>query len=178
MLNMCNLCELNNKSHIIVGEGSEKSEIMLIGECPGPEENKLMRPFVGKSGKLLRGALKNLGTEKNLYITNIVKCWPKPNLNPSPHHIKACSPLLNKQINKINPKLIITLGRFSTAHILGKDVNSIRITKLSGKIIKRKGRHILPVVHPSYVLRNKGNKEGRIEMMLNLVPMLEFHNEI
>lgn len=178
MLNVCNLCELNKKSHIIIGEGPEDADIMLVGECPGPDEDKLKRPFIGKSGQLLRGALKNLGiSEDSVFITNIVKCWPQPGLNPKERHIKACRGCLVRQIEDIKPKLIVTLGRFSSAFILNKDPEKLGITRISGKTIEKDGRHILPVVHPSYVLRNKGNKESAIEMLIHLSPMLEFINE-
>lgn len=175
MIGICSLCELNAKSNLVMGEGPEDANIMVVGECPGPDENKQIRPFIGRAGKLFRSALKNLCIDENtIYITNIVKCWPQPDLNPKEHHIQACSQLLHKQIEAIKPKLIVGLGRLSSAYLLGEDPKHLRITKISGGLIKKGTKFILPSVHPSYILRNKTNKSKDIEMLTTLIPMLEF----
>lgn len=169
MLN-CTKCILHKtRKNVVPGAGNKSSNIMIIGECPGPEEDKAGKPFVGKAGKLLNKVLDSIGVDRErLFITNIVKCFPFHSLNPSPEHIQKCAPYLHKQIEEINPKLIVSLGRHSSQYFLGR----LSITRESGKIRPLKSIHILPIVHPSYVLR--GNMSVG-DYAIDFIPMLGFY---
>jgi len=148
---------------------------VLVGECPGPDENKAGKPFIGRAGKTLRHILDSIGIDTDkIYITNIVKCFPytkeNPTLNPTKEQVQTCSPYLEQRLKLIEPKLVVTLGRFSSEYFLG----ALKITKETGKLRKiNRPYHILPVVHPSYVVR--GNKTIN-DYVLELLPMLEFYN--
>jgi DNA polymerase len=175
MLNIsdCKKCALHKNRHqVVVGEGNYEANIVLVGECPGPDEDKQGKPFIGRSGRLLRDILYSLGVEQgDIYITNIVKCFPYNSLNPSPEHIKACSEYLEQQLREINPKLIVTLGRHSSEYFIGK---SIKITKESGKMRTFEGKpNLLPILHPSYVLR--GNMKPA-DYAMAFLPMLGYCN--
>lgn len=175
----CTRCNLHeNRTQVIVGEGSMDANVLFVGECPGPDEDKAGRPFIGKAGKLLRRAIKNLGIDpQQTYITNIVKCFPFHSLNPKPENVEACSPWLQEQINTIGPKVIVGLGKFSSSYLLQIPFKDLRITKVSGRVVLRMispniRQLVLPVVHPSYVLRG-GMSEANF--LAHLSPMLQFH---
>lgn len=151
----CKKCELHKtRKNVVIGEGNPESNVMLVGECPGPDEDRAGRPFVGRAGKLLRRVLDSLGVDdEDIYITNIVKCFPFYSLNPSPQHISACSPYLATQIQQNRPELVVSLGRYSTAFMTSRKLNQVKITKESGQVIRGDSYDILPILHPSYVLR-------------------------
>jgi len=176
----CTLCELHkNRTQVVEGEGPKTAPIMIVGECPGPDEDKAGRPFIGRAGALLRDVLDSIGVDvSNVYITNIVKCFPFHSLNPSIGHIQTCSPFLGMQIEAISPKLIVSLGRISSEFILNR---KIKITLCSGQLVAdgyttRDGGTIpvLPVLHPSFVLR--GNMSPGA-YSLYFLPMLGFQDE-
>ena len=168
MLN-CTKCELHKtRTKVVVGVGNSNANVVLVGECPGPEEDKVGIPFIGKAGKLLRSVLDSIGVStENVFITNIVKCFPYKSLNPDTEHVEACAPYLDNQLSEIQPNLIVSLGRYSSQYFLGK----ISITRETGKVRLVGDRYILPVVHPSYVMR--GNKTLG-QYAIELIPMLEF----
>jgi DNA polymerase len=168
----CTKCSLHEtRKQVVVGDGNPNSKILLVGECPGPEEDKAGIPFVGKAGKILRDTLYSLGlTVNDLYITNIVKCYPFHSLNPSPEHIKACSPYLDNQIEGMKPNLIVTIGRISSEYFLGP----IKITKENGILRIQDNMNILPVVHPSYLLRNGATVKMLAEYMIVFSNIFKF----
>jgi uracil-DNA glycosylase len=137
-----------------VGAGNLNSSLMIIGEGPGQEEDRQGLPFVGRSGALLDEALVAAGTSRDLvYITNIVKCRPPGNRDPSPEEIFTCSSFLDLQIKDISPKVILTLGRISASNLFGRP---IKITKERGAFhFLDSGIRIYPAFHPAYVLRNR-----------------------
>lgn len=140
---------------IVFGEGSPDSEIVLIGEAPGYNEHVQRRPFVGRSGQLLRKTLTQVGfPPEQVYITNIVKARPPDNRDPSPEEIKAYKPFLDQEITLIDPKLIITLGRFSMAKFLP----DVKISQVHGRLHKVRwnghAMYILPMYHPAAALRS------------------------
>lgn len=140
---------------IVFGEGSPEAEILLIGEAPGHNEHVQRRPFVGRSGQLLRKTLTQVGfPPENVYITNIVKARPPDNRDPSPEEILAYKPYLDQEIRVIDPKLIITLGRFSMAKFLP----NVKISQVHGRLHKvnwnNKITYVLPMYHPAAALRS------------------------
>ncbi len=145
----CNLCR--NRKKVVFGEGDPKKGIMIIGEGPGEEEDNRGKPFVGKAGQLLTLMLNSIGIDRDkVFITNVVKCRPPNNRNPQEDEIKKCSPFLMRQIDIINPKIIITLGNFATKFILKTEKG---ISSLRGTIIKMDNRIVIPTYHPSFLLR-------------------------
>lgn len=144
---------------IVPGEGSAEAEILLIGEAPGYHESVEHRPFVGVSGKLLRQTLTAVGyPPEQVYISNIVKARPPENRDPTPAEIAAYKPFLDQEIELINPRLIITLGRFSMAKFLP----DVFISQVHGRLHKIKWadqtRYILPMYHPAAALRSTAMK--------------------
>lgn len=158
----CKKCKLwQTRTNSVPGEGNPKAEIMFIGEAPGENEDKEGKPFVGAAGKLLTQLIKDvLGlSREDVYITNVVKCRPPNNRDPEEEEILACSPYLDRQIDLIMPKIIVTLGRHSTKYILNKiGGNFSSITKVRGKAYswkyKDKDIIVFPTYHPAAALYN------------------------
>ena len=151
----CSKCRLREqRDKYVVGEGNLDAKIMFVGEGPGRDENKMGRPFVGRAGQLLDKILESVDIKReDIYITNVVKCWPPKNRNPKPDEIKACFPYLTSQISLINPKVIVTMGNFATKLLLNKSKKGI--TALRGNVFDWVGGiKIVPMFHPSYLLRN------------------------
>ncbi len=149
----CQKCPLGrSRTHAVPGEGPADAEIMFIGEAPGYYEDKQGRPFVGASGKLLEKLLAGIGmTREDVFITNVVKCRPPANRDPLPAEIDACVPWLHRQIELLDPLLIITLGRFSMAQFFPA---TARITRVHGQPLMQEERAIIPMFHPAAALRN------------------------
>lgn len=137
-------------TNLVFGEGDPGAKIVFIGEAPGAKEDELVRPFVGRGGQLLRECIREIGwKEKDVYITNIVKRRPPENRDPLPEEIEAYQPYLARQIEIIDPPIIIPLGRFSMNYFLP----AAKITKDQGKIFRRGRRCIVPMLHPAAALR-------------------------
>jgi uracil-DNA glycosylase len=142
------------ESNLVFGEGSPDCAILFIGEAPGFNEDVQKRPFVGRAGQLLRTNIRKLGwKEEDVYITNIVKRRPPENRDPSEEEIEKYKPYLAKQIEIINPKIIVPLGRFSMNYFLPM----AKITRDQGKLFEIEGRFILPLLHPAAALRGNEN---------------------
>lgn len=146
---------------IVHGEGNPQADIMLIGEAPGYHEHVARRPFVGRSGQLLRATLTTTGIkEKDVYISNIVKVRPPDNRDPFPEEILAFKPYLDAEIGLIDPQLIITLGRFSMAKFLP----DVKVSQVHGRLhkVQWQGKRIfvLPMYHPAAALRATKLKES------------------
>ena len=152
----CLKCELGKtRNNLVFGNGFSESSIMFIGEGPGADEDETGMPFVGRAGKLLTKMINSIGLDRqDVYITNIVKCRPPQNRNPSDIEISSCFPILKKQIEIINPKLIVTLGNFPAKTLIP---NASGITKIHGEIFQFENRKLLPTFHPSYLLRNRSS---------------------
>ena len=137
-------------TNLVFGEGRADAEILLIGEAPGLREDIEVRPFVGRSGKLLTVTLEEIGLHRNdVYITNIIKRRPPENRDPLPEEIEIYKPYLQKQIEIINPKIIVTLGRFSMNFF----ITTAKITRDQGKIFKIDNYLVIPMFHPAACLR-------------------------
>lgn len=149
-INVCEQCELSlSRKNAVPGAGPANAEIMLIGEGPGFHENEQGLPFVGQAGKLLDELLEHGGFKREqVFVTNVVKCRPPGNRDPKPEELSACQVYLEKQIEAINPLIIITLGRFSMARYF-KDA---KISHIHGRASWSGGRFIIPMYHPAAAL--------------------------
>ncbi len=142
---------LAGSANLVFGEGNEDSKIMFIGEAPGSFEDKLMRPFVGRAGKLLDTLLSEMKLPReSIYITNIVKRRPPENRDPLPEEIARYKPYLEKQIQIIKPQVIVTLGRFSMNYFLPH----AKMSQDHGKMFLMKETCIYPLYHPAAALRS------------------------
>jgi len=146
----CNRCDLyHSREKGVPGEGPSDADIMLIGEGPGFHENMQGRPFVGAAGELLVELLDSIGMKReDVYITNVVKCRPPGNRDPAPEELLACSQYLDQQVQVINPKVIVTLGRFSMARYIPHS----KISEIHGQAIQVKGKLVVPFYHPAAAL--------------------------
>lgn len=169
----CQKCELGKtRLNLVFGNGSSDSQIMFIGEGPGADEDELGEPFIGRAGKLLTKMINSIGIERqDVYITNIVKCRPPQNRNPTSIEISCCLPILKKQIELVNPKLIITLGNVPAQTLIP---NLPGITKIHGRILQYENWRILPTFHPSYLLRNRSSMPLAWEDF-KIIPKLAFN---
>lgn len=149
----CTKCKLyHSRKLAVAGEGPENAAIMFIGEGPGFHENEQGRPFVGAAGKLLDELLENINLKRNqVFITNIVKCRPPGNRDPEPDEIQACNDYLERQIQAINPKVIVTLGRYS----MGKFLPNAKISLIHGQAMHIKGRLVVAMYHPAAALHQR-----------------------
>ena len=150
----CQKCALGKtRKNLVFGRGLSNPPVMFIGEGPGADEDTQGEPFVGRAGRLLTKMISAIGIERaDVYITNIVKCRPPDNRNPTPAEISCCLPIIKQQIEILNPKLIVTLGNIPTKTLI-PDLPGI--TKARGKINQYEKWTVLPTFHPSYLLRNR-----------------------
>jgi len=153
----CERCRLREScTQVVMGEGSLENKIMFIGEGPGASEDKKGRPFVGRAGRLLDKILKSVNIKrKDIYITNIVKCRPPENRNPTENEMEACSPILKTEIKYIKPKVIVPLGSVALKYLVGPQR---KITEDRGNWFNKGELYFLPTFHPAYLLRNANMK--------------------
>ncbi|MEP6887280.1 MAG: uracil-DNA glycosylase [Nitrospirales bacterium] len=155
-LHNCQHCKLARlgRTQVVFGVGNPNAQVMFIGEGPGFNEDKQGEPFVGAAGKLLNELLQSAGLSRaEIYIANVVKCRPPNNRDPEPDEVETCKPFLFQQIDIIKPKLVCTLGRWSTETILERKVS---ITKIRGQVIRHKNLVVFPLLHPAAAL-HQGN---------------------
>jgi DNA polymerase len=154
----CTDCKLRaGCTQTVLGVGDEQADWLLVGEAPGSAEDRLGEPFVGQAGKLLDNMLAaiSLSRGNNVYIANVLKCRPPGNRNPEPDEVAKCSPHLLRQIELIQPKLILAMGRFAAQTLLGTDAT---IASLRGKVHQYAGVPLIVTYHPAYLLRNLPDK--------------------
>ena len=158
---VCPRCELaRTRTKAVPGEGNPNAQIMLIGEGPGWHEDQQGRPFIGAAGKFLNELLAIAGLDReSVFITNVVKCRPPGNRDPMPDEIAACAPYyLDRQIDVIDPAIIVTLGRFSMARWFPGE----KISKIHGQPKRDGKRLIVPMYHPAAALHQSALR-GAIE---------------
>lgn len=167
----CTDCALHHsRVKAVPGEGPENASIMFIGEGPGFHENQQGKPFVGQAGKFLDELLANAGVKREeVFITNVVKCRPPGNRDPQPEELEACGKYLDRQIELINPKIIVTLGRFSMAKFFG----SVKISQIHGKSKKVDDRIIVAMYHPAAALHQPALKSTLLEDFTKLKVYLQ-----
>ena len=159
--NVSKVSDLNNSiNKIVVSRGNPFAKLMIIGEAPGAKEEEIGEPFVGRSGKLLDKLLQNAGLDINqdVYFCNVVKCRPPQNRRPTKAEIQENLPWLYQQIKLVNPRVIVLVGATALEAIL--KIKS-RISFFRGKWIDWEGKLVMPVFHPSYLLRNPSKEEGK-----------------
>jgi len=156
----CKKCNLHEtRKNTVFGEGDPDSDIMVIGEAPGREEDEAGRPFIGRAGKLLNEFLKSIGLNRDLvFITNTIKCRPPENRDPDIAEINACSDYLDQQINIIKPKVLVLLGKIAANRLLGEDIpmSELRLKKF---FIDKYDIPIIVFYHPAYILRSPSQKK-------------------
>ncbi len=146
----CTKCLLHRgRTHAVPGEGSEDADIVFVGEAPGFHEDQQGRPFVGAAGQFLEELLDSIGlTREKVFITNVIKCRPPGNRDPLPKEVSACDPYLDRQIELIQPTVVVTLGRFSMARAFP----NARISRIHGEPRKIGGIVYYPMYHPAAAL--------------------------
>lgn len=179
----CRLCEQRN--NIVFGVGNPKAQLMFVGEAPGRDEDLKGEPFVGRAGQLLTKIIEAMkfGRE-DVYIANVVKCRPPENRNPAPDEITTCEPFLLRQIEIIQPKIIVGLGNFAVQTLLQTEA---KITGLRGRfhpwpsaVVKAKFEtrlpegsiQLMPTYHPAFLLRNPSMKRPVWEDMQQVMALL------
>ncbi len=166
----CPLCE--TRKNVVFGYGNPQAEVMFVGEGPGEQEDLQAKPFVGRSGKLLDSMLGEIGLsrEKNIYISNIVKCRPPKNRDPLPAEQDTCINWLRNQVAFIKPKIIVAVGRVAALKIIDP---GIKITKDHGTFYKNKKTLMMPTIHPAAILRNPNQKPLVADDLRNLKLKIE-----
>lgn len=167
----CQKCALHHsRKHAVPGEGPASSEIMLIGEGPGFHENEQGRPFVGAAGQFLNELLAQAGMKReDVWIGNVVKCRPPGNRDPLPEELAACDTYLERQIAAINPKIIITLGRYS----MGKFMPGAKISAVHGQMCRVGNRFVIAMFHPAAALHQATLKPAILHDFAQLPKLLE-----
>ena len=164
----CTRCELcKTRTNVVFGQGVENAEVLFVGEGPGQSEDEQGLPFVGRSGQLLDRYLFaiDLDRSRNCYIANIVKCRPPQNRDPLNTEKDACSGYLRRQLELMQPKILVCLGRISAAEIIKPD---FRITQEHGQFFEKDGMQMMALYHPAALLRDPGKKPETFEDLKRL----------
>ncbi len=167
----CTRCPLHlGRTNAVPGAGPVTAEIMFIGEAPGFHEDQQGIPFVGAAGKLLNQMLEKANiSREQIYITNVIKCRPPGNRDPKPDEVEACRPYLQQQIEIIDPKIIVTLGRYSMARAFPNE----KISRIHGQPRRIEGRIYFPMYHPAAALHQPSLRPVVAEDFLKLRAVLD-----
>ena len=151
----CGLCRTRKRA--VPGVGDTQARWMFVGEAPGAEEDQRGEPFVGQAGRLLDSMLAALGMarQRDVYIANVLKCRPPNNRNPEAAEAEACRPYLERQVELVNPRLLIALGKSAASLLLHTDAS---IASLRGRLHRYQGRSLIVTYHPAYLLRTPADK--------------------
>ncbi|MRI82988.1 MAG: uracil-DNA glycosylase [Nitratiruptor sp.] len=172
IVSQCHLCDLaKTRNRVVFGEGNPKAQLMFIGEGPGASEDATGRPFVGRAGQLLTRMIENVLQipREQVYIANIVKCRPPNNRVPTPQEAQTCLPYLLKQIELVDPKILVALGATSYRWLTG---DKTPISKIRGHKLTFGNRILVPTFHPSYLLRNPSKKREAYQDLLLIKELL------
>ncbi|MDR0407542.1 MAG: uracil-DNA glycosylase [Campylobacteraceae bacterium] len=168
----CYLCQLcKGRKNVVFGEGNIKAKLMFIGEGPGASEDASGRPFVGQAGQLLTKIIENVLELKrdDVYIANIVKCRPPQNRTPTYEEANICRPYLLKQMEIINPSIIVALGSTSFRYLTDDETP---ISRVRGEMLQYKNAKLIPTFHPSFLLRTPSAKKDVWRDMLKVKGLL------
>jgi DNA polymerase len=156
----CQRCKLGRiRKNLVFGVGNPQARLVFVGEGPGADEDLKGEPFVGEAGQMLNRIISAMGLQREeVYICNVVKCRPPGNRDPESDEISACAPFLLRQVQSINPEVIVALGKFASQTLLDTKES---ISKLRGKFRDFHGTPLMPTFHPSYLLHRQG--EGNME---------------
>jgi uracil-DNA glycosylase family 4 len=168
----CRLCPLGaGRTHAVPGEGSRATELMFVGEGPGRDEDAQGRPFVGRAGQLLTKIIEAMHTKREeVYITNVVKCRPPENRTPLPAEVEACGPYLLRQIELVGPRVIVALGKTATDFFVP---GRMSMGERRGRFTDFRGVKVMPTYHPSYLVRNEGNRELKRQVWDDMQKVME-----
>jgi uracil-DNA glycosylase len=158
-VSVCTLCELSRtRTQTVFGVGNRRAEVLVIGEAPGADEDRQGEPFVGRAGQLLNSMLRAMGHPRDtVYIANVLKCRPPGNREPRPTEVGCCLPYLQQQVDMIQPRLIVAVGRIAAQNLLATDTP---LARLRGQL-HRFGTRATPLIvtyHPAYLLRSPTEK--------------------
>src|SRR5436309_1906591 len=155
---VCEKCKLSKtRTQVVYGVGNPNADLMFIGEAPGRDEDEKGEPFVGRAGQLLTDIIKAMKlTRDDVYIANVVKCSPPENRNPEPEELDACRPYIRRQVEIIQPRVIVTLGRFALQSLTEK---AYSISSVRGRWLEYNGVKVMPTYHPAYLLRTPSAKK-------------------
>jgi uracil-DNA glycosylase len=151
----CQKCRLSSgRTQVVFGRGSSAAELMVVGEAPGGEEDRVGLPFVGPAGKLLDLMLLTVGFDRDaVYICNVLKCRPPSNRDPRPDEVAECAPYLHGQLEAIAPRAVLAVGRFAAQMLAGRDAS---MSGLRGRVHDYRGTPVVATYHPAYLLRSPG----------------------
>jgi len=173
----CSRCKLHRlgRTQIVFGVGNPNADLMFVGEAPGGDEDLQGIPFVGRAGQLLTKIIEAINlTRDSVYIANVIKCRPPQNRNPELDEVETCEPFLFRQIEVIQPKVIVALGKFAAQTLL-KTLDPI--SRLRGRVFEYRGAKLVPTFHPAYLLRNPGSKREVWEDMKLVKKLLADAND-
>jgi uracil-DNA glycosylase len=167
----CQRCAVaQSRTNLVFGAGNEKARLVFVGEAPGADEDRQGEPFVGEAGQVLTRMIEAMGLSRaQVYICNLLKCRPPANRNPHKDEIATCSPFLQQQLRIIKPEVIVALGTFAAQTLLG---NKEPISRLRGTFHRYQGIPVMPTFHPSFLLRNKDNKQHYWDVWSDLEQVL------
>ena len=154
----CTKCRLaGTRTQVVFGVGDPNADLMFIGEAPGRDEDQQGEPFVGRAGQLLTDIIKAMKLSRpQVYIANVIKCRPPENRNPEPDELDACRPYIRRQVELIQPKVIVTLGKFGLQSLTEK---AYSISAVRGSWLEYNGIRVMPTYHPAYLLRTPAAKK-------------------
>ncbi len=161
----CTRCKLHTlgRRQVVFGVGNPAARLMFVGEAPGADEDEQGIPFVGKAGQLLTRIIEAIDLKReDVYIANVIKCRPPQNRNPEPDEVEQCEPFLFRQIDAIQPRVIVALGKFGAQTLLRTQEP---ISRLRGRVFDYRGAKLIPTFHPAYLLRNPPAKRDVWEDM-------------
>jgi len=169
----CTRCKLHalGRRQVVFGVGNPDADLMFVGEAPGADEDAQGEPFVGRAGQLLTKIIEAIGlTRADVYIANVIKCRPPQNRNPEPDEVEICEPFLFRQVDAIQPKVIVGLGSFAARALL-RTLDPI--SRLRGRVYEYRGAKLVPTFHPAYLLRNPASKRDVWEDMKRVRALLQ-----
>jgi DNA polymerase len=169
----CTRCKLHalGRQQIVYGVGNPAADLMFVGEAPGADEDIQGVPFVGRAGQLLTKIIEAINLKRDdVYIANVIKCRPPGNRNPDPDEVDACEGFLFRQIDSIQPKVIVALGTFAAKALLK---TQDPISRLRGRIYDYRGAKLIPTFHPAFLLRSPDRKRDVWEDMKKVRALLQ-----
>ena len=169
----CTRCKLHTlgRSQVVFGVGNPSADLMFVGEAPGADEDIQGEPFVGKAGQLLTRIIEAINLRReDVYIANVIKCRPPENRNPDPDEVLSCEPFLFKQIETIQPKVIVALGSFAAKALLK---TQDPISRLRGRVYDFRGAKLIPTFHPAFLLRSPDRKRDVWDDMKKVRALLQ-----
>lgn len=170
-VSQCRQCELHqSRTQTVFGVGNQQADLFIVGEAPGAEEDRQGEPFVGRAGQLLDAMLKAIQLDRQqVYIANVLKCRPPNNRDPHTSEIMCCEPYLQRQIELLQPKIILALGRIAAHHLLLSDES---LAKLRQQNHRYNGIPLMVTYHPAYLLRKPSDKRKSWQDLLKVKAML------